>query len=275
MAKGQPPRYDLQLPVADNISFDADRFDQLTRSHAVTCEVFSAMLCPLEVNDPQDVRNHEHPGCQGGFIYTCEGEVEVSFTSNNSRANFTGMGMQDDSTVYATFPRYYDTPEGKPVLIGQYYRLFIKNCPVVITNSEKIEHHQSGIDRASYPLVAVQRIIDSRGKEYKEGKDFEVHQGNLKWYPNRSPGYNVDLNKGVVFSIHYTYKPYYYVSHMPHEIRVAKDIDPLSGEVKLERMPYQVGLQREWTFDNQSRDGDGKLTPRINPLPRSGGFGPR
>jgi hypothetical protein len=269
------PRYDMNLPF-EAVSFDIEAFDKLIASHAVTIEVYSAMICPLGSRDADDVHSHMgHSQCSNGFIYTKEGEVEAAFHGNESRPNFQGYGISDESTARMTIKRFYDCPRDKPVLIGHYYRIYIKDCPVSVTNSEVIEHHQSGVDRLSYPIVAVQRIMDARGQEYQEGRDFVVDAGLLRWLPNKGPGYDTKLGRGVPFSIHYTYKPFYYVKHIPHEVRVTKDIDPATGEVALQRVQYELIVQREWAFHNEGRKEREKATDRDVPAPRSGSFGPR
>jgi hypothetical protein len=268
-------RHDIQLPF-QAVSFDVEAFDQLISSHGVTVEIYSATICPLGSRDPDDAHSHMgHHECSNGFIYTFCGEVEASFLGNTSSPNFQGYGISDEASASMTVKRFYDCPAGKPVLIGHYYRLYIKDNPVVVTNSEIIEHHQSGTDRLSYPLVEVQNVIDARGRTYSEGADFCVEEGLLKWYPNKGPGYDTKLGRGIPFSIHYTYKPFYYVKHIPHEVRVTKDVDPMTGEVSLQRVQYQLLLEREWAFHDQNRKPREKSSDRDVPEPRSGGFSPR
>lgn len=267
------PRHDLSLPF-EAVSFDIEAFDKLAVSHGVLVEVYSAMMCPIGLRDPHDARGHlDHSECSNGFIYTKEGEVEASFSGNSSQPNFQGYGISDDSTAVVTFERFYTC--GKPVQLGHYYRVYIKNCPVDVTNSEKIEHHPSGIDRLAYPAVSVQHLMDSRGQRYAVGTDFDVKDGLIHWRPGRSPGRDTVLNRGIVISVHYTYRPFYYIKSLPHEIRVSKDVDPLTHEVKIKRMQYQAVLQREWVFEEQERTRREKDSDRDVPAPRSGSFGPR
>lgn len=269
------PRNDMNLPFSA-VSFDMEAFDSLIASHGVTIEVYSAMMCPLGSTDADDAHSHMgHSECSGGFLYKKEGEVEASFLGNSSKPDFQGYGISDDSMASMTVKRYYDCPAGKPVLLGHYFRVYIKNCPVVVTNSEILEHHQSGIDRCSYPIVSVQRLMDARGVEYSEGTDFTVSGGLLRWNPNKGPGYDTKLGRGVPFAISFTYLPFYYIKQLPHEVRVTKDVDPSTGEVSLVKAPYQLVLQREWAFHDQGRQARDKSSDRDVPAPRSGSFGPR
>ena len=268
-------RHDMSLPF-QAVSFDIEAFDSLISSHGVTVEIYSAMICPLGSKDATDVYSHMgHSECSNGFLYAKDGEVEGAFLGNSSQPDFKGPGISDDATATMTVKRFYDCPAGKPVLVGHYYRVYIKDCPVVVTNSEIVEHHQSGIDRLSYPAVDIQRLMDARGQEYTEGKDFEVVAGLIHWHPNKGPGYDTKVGRGVPFSVHYTYLPFYYVKYMPHEVRVTKDVDPATGEVSLQRVQYQLSLQREWAFHSQERAAREKRSDRDVAAPRSGSFGPR
>lgn len=269
------PRHDLHLPF-EAVSFDMAAFDNLVSSHGVTIEIYSAMICPLGSHDPDDIYGHlGHTDCSNGFIYTKEGEVEASFLGNSSTPNFQGYGISDEATAQMSVKRFYDCPKDKPVLIGHYYRIYLKDCAVPVVNSEIIESHQSGVDRCSYPIIDVQRIKDARGQDYQEGVDFEVKDGLIYWKPNKGPGYDTIQHRGVPFSVHYTYRPFYYVKYLPHEIRVTKDVDPATGEVSLVRGPYQLMLQREWAFHAEERVKREKSSDRDVPVPRDGSFGPR
>lgn len=275
--RGQPPYHDLVLP-SENVSFDIDRIEDLVRSHGVTCEVYSAMYCPIEVDDADDARTHTHPNCQNGFLYRYEGQTTVTFTGNSTAPEMTEYGTQDSSYVRATFPLYYDDCPDKPVILGQYYRVYISDCPTAVVNSEKIEHHQSGLDRLSYPVESVLRLTDNRGREYHVGQDFDLTpEGLIQWRPNKSPGYNPTLGRGVVISCLYEYKPFYYVARLPHEIRVSRKTNPMTGNAEVVRMQSEVALQREWMFSQSVRDeaDDGRGNTRSLTSPRSGGFGPR
>lgn len=268
------PRHQISL-APQGVSFDVKAFDTLIRNNSVVCEVYSAMICPLGALDADDMRSHTHSECQNGFLYRKEGVVSVSFTHNSTRPDFTDSGMQDASNVSSTFPRFYDDCPTKPVILGQYYRVYIKDCPVFVTNSEKLEYSQSGIDRLSYPAKEVLRLVDAGGNEYVAGEDFDITAtGMLQWKTGRAPGFSAEHGKGVIYSIEYLYQPFYYVASLPHEIRVAKTMD-LTGKVKLERMHQRVALQREWMFEIEDRDNPRGGSARAQRQPRKGSFGPR
>lgn len=268
------------------MSFDVDAFDSLIRSHGVVLEHWAATLCPIGIQDMDDMRSHfNHSECSNGFIYEKVGEVEGWIHSNGSNPKWEPYGIQDGSTVYLTLPRHYEKrfdgqPCELPIMVQHYDRVYLRDAQVTVLNSQRFEHHQSGIDRLAYPAVKVFSLMDSYGKKYRAGVDFDVIDGLIKWYPNKSPGYNPGggldgSGSGIVCSVRYSYRPYYYVQQIVHEVRVSKDVNPYTGEESLIRMPYEILLRREYAFENEERVAREKSSDRDVPSPRSGGFGPR
>lgn len=275
-----PPRYDIVLPRED-VSFDVEAFDSLVRSHGVTLEHYAATFCPIGIQDMDDMRSHvNHSECSNGMMYEKVGEVEGWIHSNSSNPTWEPAGIQDGSSVYLTLPRHYDKRfDGHacecPIVVQHYDRWYIKDLQVTVVNGQRFEHSQTDIDRLAYPVVGVLSLIDNLGKKYSQGVDFEVKDGLIYWLAGKSPGYDTTVGKGRICSVRYTYRPYYYVQQLLHEIRVAKDVNPMTGDVSLLRMPYQILLKREYAFENEERVAREKSSDRDVPAPRDGGFGPR
>ncbi len=233
-----------------------------------------------------DMRSHlSHSTCSNGFIYDKVGEVEGWIHSNSSNPDWRAYGIVDGSGIMLTLPRFYDKRfDGHScdcqIMIQHYDRFYIRDLEVTVLNSQRFEHSQTGIDRLAYPVVGIMSLIDSSGKKYIQGIDFEVVDGLIKWYPMKSPGYDAGggldgTGTGVICSARYSYRPYYYVERILHEIRVSKDVNPFTGAEGLVRMPYEIALRREWAFENEERVARDKASDRDVPAPRSGSFGPR
>lgn len=276
-------RFQLDLPE-QAVSFDVAAIDALLRSQGATLEHYAAILCPLGLENKTDIRHTGHPGkCHNGFIYKKIGNVVANVTSNSSQQNWSGRGIEDSSSAYVTLPRYYDErcdgrPLSVPIRIQHFDRIYIKDLQVQVVNSEKIEYNQSGVDRLAYPALSVEFLIDANGQEYTCGKDFEVESGNIVWKENRAPGYNVEAERGVIYAVRYTYRPFYYVENMLHEIRLARTVNAETGEIELERLPFQLRLQREYAFDAAQREKekeDKDSAASGGRVPRRGSFGPR
>ncbi len=273
------PKIVQQIPKLQ-VTFDAIAFDDVNiRANGVTFIHYAAIPCPLGLNDPDDIHSHTgHPDCDNGSIYVCQGEVTGNFSGNSNNANLDSSGYLDQSRAYATFPRFYDDKPTKQVLVSTFDKFEIKGNPVRVPNGERLEHHQSGVDRLQYPAACIDFVIDSRGTKYTQGTDFDLVNGHISWLPGRSPGYNPVLGVGVVFSVRYTYIPWWYCGGILHEVRLARIPNAGTGKTELTRMPYQVALDREYTF--QKTNAERKLkenAPAITAVqqPASGGYGPR
>jgi hypothetical protein len=261
----------------EHIAFDVQAFDSVIASHGVTFEHYRAILCPLGLTDKFDARSHAgHSNCSNGFIYKKAGEITGLFTQNQTMINVSEGGIFDGSTVQVTLPRFYDDHENeREVLVQHFDRFFLKNVPANTVTTQKFEAHQSGIDRMQYSVTKVDHLIDSNGVEYEEGTDFTVCDGHIKWIGTKRPGYDPVAEKGTICSIRYAYCPFWYVKNLMHEIRVSRDLDPLTGIVGMTRMPYAVLLQREWVFENAERSQNGEELAKVVPSARDGGFSPR
>lgn len=276
-----PTRNDIRIPF-EAVSFDNDAFDNLIRSHGVEIIHEAISYCVEESISPDDIRPHaNHSTCSGGMSFDTVGETEGWFSSNGTSQDWKDAGIFDESKAYLTVQRFYNKRfDGHdcdcPVVFQVADRVYIKDNPIRVSNSQKFEHHQSGTDRMIFPVTSVQLLKDARGKKYRQGVDFEVTNGNIVWRPGKSPGYDPVLGRGVTCSIRYQYIPYYSVSRILHEIRVNKDVNVVTGEVNLVRGPFQLELQREWVFQNEDRAKDDEnASVRDVPTVRKGGFGPR
>lgn len=274
-------RFQMDLPE-NSVGFDLEAIDALVKSQGATLEHHAAIFCPLGLSAKNDVRHTAHPGkCYNGFIYKKVGEVVANVTQNSSTQDWTARGIEDSSSAYVTLPRFYESRvDGRscaePIRIQHYDRIYIKDLQVQVVNTEKIEHNQAGIDFLAYPAIVVEYLIDSNGREYTQGKDFDVANGNIEWRSGCAPGYDPELSRGIIYAVRYTYRPFYYVDSLLHELRLARVANPETGEVELNRLPFQLRLQREWAFDAAQRkkaEEDGHEPGGRSP--RKGSFGPR
>lgn len=262
------------------VSFDAGAFDDVNiRSNGVVMIHWAAVPCPIGLKDPDDTDNHlAHQDCDNGMLYQCQGEVVVNFSANQTSQSQDAIGYIDQSRAYVTLPRFYDSDPSKPVMVSVFDKFYIKGCPVRVIEAERLEAHATRQDRLKYPVIAVQFCVDSSGQQYKENSDFTLKEGHICWKPGKGPFLDPSTNAGMVYSVRYEYIPWYYVAQILHEVRVARIEDPTTGQIKLERMPYQVALDREYVFqktmnEHNLKGGEPKVNHAI--LPRDGGFGPR
>lgn len=266
----------MEFPRGQAVSFDVRAFDEAVSSQGVRLVHFRAMRCPVGLVDRFDTRRpeHDHGGCSNGFIYTTAGDLTALFTGNSHAKEAHDVGFLDGSTVQVTCQRFYDGTT-TPVHIAPFDRIYLAEENVVVPTWQLFEAHITGREKLQFPVVAVQDLMDSDGRIFKEGVDFEVEGGFIVWKGTNRPRYDAARKKGQICAIRYLYRPYWYVKQILHEVRVTQAEDLVTGERMVQRMPQAFVLQREYVFekDESTKPEDGN--PRQQPAPRDGSFGPR
>lgn len=284
MARPQPPQNPLQsiqLQIDfEAVAFDPDGFDGLIRANGVKMLHFRSLLCPVGLQDPDDTRrpHDHHADCSNGFIYTPAGEVTIGFLNNSSQQVFVDPGRLDGSTVNAVIPRTYDD-SGDRVDLAQHDRLYLKDeegrDPITVTTNQVVAASVLGDDRLAYPVVEVVDLVDANGRRYAQGVHFDVVQGRIRWVPNVGPGVDAATTKGIVYSVRYRYRPFWYVKNLVHEARLSQTVGE-DGERALTRFPQQAVLQREFWHRNAEVDPDvDDPEHRQRAQAPDGQFGPR
>lgn len=256
------------------ISFDPDEFDVAIRSQGVNFVHFRAMRCPVGMTDRDGTRRsgEDHSGCSNGFIYTKAGDVTALFTSNDNKQDQADVGLIDGSTVQITTPRTYNDSDVE-IQVAPFDRFYLNEEAVTVPHWELVEASPTGKDRLSFPIVNILDVVDSHGKRYGVA-DYSVVDGQLIWIGDR-PGYNATLLKGDVYSIRYSYRPYWYVTRVMHQVRIARVETALEAGL-LVRMPQQFVLKREVNFEKEDRDTQApdSASPRQVQGPRKGAYSP-
>lgn len=258
---------------ADRVAFNVADFDQLLRDHGVKLIHFRAMRCPVGMKDLRDNRRpgHDHEGCSNGYIYTDAGSVIGVFTSNSDSVKSTEAGSYDSGTASVTFARHYhkelsDASALREFQCAQFDRLYLDDDAVSVSYWQLFAHHASGRDRLSFPALSVEEVIDTNGARYG-ASDFTVNKGQLLWGDKQPPD-------GAICSVRYTYRPFWYVSDLGHEIRIVRAIAPESGQHTTVRMPIQARLVREYLFQTADQV-EGSTDPRQVQAAPTDIFGPR
>jgi hypothetical protein len=263
MAKKKPVGPQLNALVAPKIqlpqvSFDLKKQDQFIQSHSVTFEHYRAMPSPIGLKDIGEYRRPDALDTlqENGMLYRKCGEFEAVLFSNSARDRRMDGGVEDESTARITLPRYYnkvreDLPnEEIHLAVGD--RIFIKDMDVKVTTYQRVEYSpELKTDLLQYPALKIEFLVDSRGTEYKEGVDFSIDNGNIKWNGNKVPGVDPETGKGRIYSIRYLYNAHWYIVSIINEIRVGNVTE--NGVRKPSRMPYHAMIQREYVYHNKAR----------------------
>jgi hypothetical protein len=303
--KSQPT--DVQqtvFPRGEAVNLDPQAFDDAIHTQGLTFVHWRAMKCPIGVVDPDDERHPhgDHGDCSNGFLYKLVAQVTCLPSNNSNNPQVQDLGIINQVNLMVTAPRFYDVlgKDGSPlrVQMAPYDRFYLAEETITVIQWQLFEACGGPSDKLDYPVVAVEHMVDSLGRDLIEGQDFAVENGLITWLPGgRQPIRNPEAGTGGVASCRYRYRPYWYIKDLPHEIRVTQLEDPLTGGRKTERMPQQAVLQREYVFENQANDPDAKdlvsaggaapapLPPEAQHLgvtnlrhglaPRKGRFGPR
>jgi len=290
MASGRKPvdHYITDLPTVA-IGFDVEAFDDAIRNQGVRLIHFRAIRCPVGMTDIGDNRrpHPDHSGCSNGFLYERAGSVTALLIGNGNNPSLRDIGFVDGASFTSTFPRQYDDPcvPPKPFYMAPFDRFYLDEEDITVSTWQLVKSNPSGLDKLSFPAVEVERLVDARGESYEQCQDFEIEAGQIRWKPGgRRPGEDVETGRGVIYSIRFRYRPFWYCARMMHEIRVSQQDNQMTGERKLVRMQQQCLLNREYLFLNESND-DLALDPRTSTskagsprqqhAPEDGGFGPR
>lgn len=267
----------IDLPSAQ-VSFDPDAFNEFLNVQGVRLVHHKALRCPVGMTDVDDNRrpHEDHSGCSNGYIYYKAGIVTAGMQGNGNQQVSNDVGFIENSFITASFPQYYDGTT-EQVTIAPYDRFFLheeeEDSRILVPTWHLQIAHQSRLDKLYYPAVKVEKLVDFRGTEYHEGKDFCIENGLVKWLTENWPGYQPDVKRGAIYSIRYHYRPYWYCARLLHEIRVAQ-VESLAGRA-LMRMPQQILLAREYTFTNEEADSKApdSNSLRQTPSPIDGGWG--
>lgn len=263
------------------ISFDAHAFNHAVRSQGIVVEHHKGMPNPVGMLARNDIHavGAKTTETSDGLRYFKGGEAEVLFTVNGTSPNHNPTGQVNDSVAYLTLPTTYCNSE-EPLLVALLDRFYVKDIEARAIAMQYIETNPLGIDKLQYPATCIEKIIDAKGNEYKEGQHFELTpEGHVKWISQERPGWDQVQNKGVVYSVRYRYTPFFVVGRIMHEIRVFQTTDPKTNKRSVIRAPYQVMIVRENVFrdvNNAEKMLMDLKDERFQNLPPVGGnMGPR
>lgn len=273
MAKKQPDsNVDFAGGAHATVSFDADAFDIAIRSQGVILEHWRAVKCPVGLGDRFDIRHTHKDGsnCSNGFFYIKAGIVTALFTGNSNRMDQQDYGVLDAANVNCTFARTYDDCD-EPIDLMPNDRIYLAQEEILVPHRQLVQSHETGRDRLDFLAVKVVSIVDSDGHVHGPD-DYDIVNGQIVWKNGGLP-YDPEEKKGMVYSIRFQYRPYWYVKHLPHQIRVAQ-VQTEEGRT-ITRMPQQAALQREYVFEKVEKDSTDPDDPRTVQGPGDDSFGPR
>ena len=247
------------------VGMNGKAFEQLIRAHGVRMIQLRPLPCPNQ----RSLNGGDHdPNCNlcyNGYIYYGRTEFIGAFMGNSINKNYGLSGTWDKDGAQVIVPSKDINNNEMDFQMGD--QLIMPDHTVRFP--QRVQHNQTGIDRLHFPAIDVDVIMDSSGQEYAKNVDYKVDEnGMIKWLTQNRPGYDLDLNAGMVYSIAYYTRPYLSIQSMPHQLRTTQTQLP-DGTTVQERFPQLVLVQKNFIPYN---DGD-EVGQGSTPEPQDGSLG--
>jgi hypothetical protein len=241
-AKG-PYLHQLPDEYQQYVGMNSEAFENQIQNRGIEMVHSKPLPCP-NVLDPNSGDHSPNCNlCDNGFVYYGHKKCKVVFMGNSNSRNFTMQGSMDVDQASLIIPTKYE--DGSPLDV-QFFDRFV--CPIKdfkIRYYQRVEYSQSMKDRLHFPAVSVDIIYDGT-TQYEEGRDFKVEDGYIRWISGgRNPGYDMDLDKGRVYSINYYTNPVFSVVSLPHQFRTAVELDK-DGVPHYKRYPQLVSVRKDF-----------------------------
>jgi len=256
------------LPIFN--ALDVDHISDFIEAQGIHFVHYRCMPAPIGLIDKWAVRRPDGSSAdaKNGMIYTRAGCFKGLFVGNSKNVKMS-EGILDAGVASLTPGlRYEDHPE-EEIYLTPMDRLFLKEEKILVVKHEHVQFNPTGIDRPKYPAEKIQDIVDSNGIRYTTN-DYTLVDGCIKW-GDKNPGLQND-GQGIIYSIRYLYRPYWYVDRLVHDIRVSQAEDPYTFERGVVSLPKLAIIKREYIFENEASDSG---TRRHQDAPEDGSLPPR
>lgn len=262
---GPPPpgaKHHMQPANNAQVVLNPDNFNNLIASKGVRMIHARPIPCP----NVRDLYAGDHnPACNdcfNGFIYYAHKEFIGAIMGNDNQRQFNMNGSWDVSNAQIIIPSKYK--DGTDFDVQVMDQIVIPDFTV--RYYQRVEHSQTGIDRLHFPAVSLDKIVDSKMEEYFAGVDATINdKGQVQWLGDRRPGYDVELDRGIIYSINYYAKASFTILSLPHQLRITQTLRP-DGTVQQQRFP-QLCVVRKNFIPNDPNDTIG---PSDTAEPRNG-----
>lgn len=247
-----------EFPRGESVAFDSQAWDDAVAAHGLTFVHWQAMPDPIGLQSKYDSRKPDavnNTNVFNGFYYVKMGDVQAIMAGNTKEAKATSGGIVDSGIAQFTPATRYlceQNEEPKRVYLSPYDRFYLKDEGIFVPRGELVEASITGVDKTSFPIEQVLNIVDADGIVYNSNC-YSINNGAICWKDSR-PSFNVEINKGKVYSIKYLLRPFFYVHRMIHELRLMQIVDEMTGEHKLIPVNQSCIVQREYLFQNKQVD---------------------
>lgn len=228
-------------------SIRGDAFDQLLNNRGI--RFIHKMHTPCPNINVLDDNNHdpECPFCdQSQNLYTQEREIWGVLSNNTLEKLYEIQGVWEVGTAVITFPTHYNDSE-EQADFNVFDQLLCPDFQVRLSDLK--QYDGSMVTKMKYPIVKtayVTSITNNALKNYTQGTDFDIVDGNIAWITGKQPSYNEIEDIGEVLSVTFVANPVYNVVQTLHELRVTQEL--IDGVKTAIRLPQQVLVKRDFLF---------------------------
>lgn len=223
------------------VSLNTDAFDDLIKQQGIQVCVYRTMLCSNVKSIDSAEHNIDCTLCNNGFIDRRPIKTWAFFQSQDLEKMALKEGYYDANTLAATFMQGVELQYFTLIELPDHTDIFF----------EHIKRQQGTTDILKYKAKTVNMLIDSSGREYFVGNDFDIDQnGNIKWRLEKGP------LKHDIYSIHYEAAIQFRAIKAMHINRFAQDSLTNKELTTFKKMNEQWLLQKEFLVKRKDLQGN-------------------
>lgn len=216
--------------IDKKLSANPNEYNRLIKNQGIPVKIYRSLFCPAV----KSIDGAEHDItcklCNGsGIIDVKPFESWAYIHSNSFYSQDNPEGRVDGNVVMASFLTGVEL---------QYFTLVELDIPDVFY--ERIKRQEGNLDILKYKALQINAIVDSSGKQYHEGNDFDLNQdGNVKWKAGKSP------SKNTIYSIHYHAKIQFRATKAIHKNRFI-NVKKTSDQVEIVKVNEAWEMTKEY-----------------------------
>ena len=216
-------------------------YDTLLLQQGVRVRVFRTMFCPNVKSVDGGEHNINCPICQGNEFLDRKPICTTALIQTQDLEKLhKAEGYWDANTVAATFLKGIELQYFTLVELMDHTDIFF----------QRLKRSRGDIDRLKYTAQCVNMLVDSQGKEYEAGVDFELTEdyGDIRWFAGKGPA------KGQIYSVHYDAAVQFRATKAMHVNRFGQVQE--GAQIVHKKLNEQWQLTKEYLVDRKNAQGD-------------------
>lgn len=225
-------------------------WDQLINNRGVIFEHHKMLPCPNMTSLTDYSHRADCPLCDNAaMISYWHKTIYGGFVPTDMDRMYEINGQWDNSSCSISLPAEYEDGTQAEFMKGD--KLILRDFEVRLFH---MVQYKGTVVKCRYPIESVEAIVSAVNnviKEYKEGIDFEVVQGNIQFFPDKAPFYNKTTRASEVISISYYAKPVYIIEKLTSELAISQEL--VDGQKVSRRLPQSVIVRRDFIINETNK----------------------